>query len=308
MKNSNVSIDAIKQKAWKHKKWLGYILFTILLTTALLYYRFPSDSFKNYLHATAERLNPEYLLSVGKVNPTFPPGFSLRKTKLSLKINPDTGLFMADSIVIRPEIWSFLKGRSGYRFKCLAYGGGLKGSIHFSGNSIKSPFSALVNFKDMRLDNYTAVSSITGRDIKGIIGGTVDYSGQFDSLINGTGEAKFTITDGRLELPQPILSFESIVFDVIRMRMSFNDQKIQLKHVGLKWQEIAGELSGTIFLTKEISKSRLKLKGAIELLPGRVKGGKGTINIVRLLRTSTKNGKLNFIVGGTFSSPTFRFI
>ena len=109
MKNSKVSIDALKQTAWKNKKWLGYILFTILLTTGLLYYCFPSDAFRNYLQATAERINSQYLLSVEKVSPTFPPGFSLRKTQLSLKINPDAGLFVADSLVIRPEIWSFLK-------------------------------------------------------------------------------------------------------------------------------------------------------------------------------------------------------
>jgi type II secretion system protein N len=308
VKNSNIPIDAIKQKAWKNKKWLGYILFTILLTAGLLYYRFPSDAFRNYLQATTERINSQYLISIGKVSPTFPPGFSLRKTKLSLKINPDAGLFMADRIVIRPEIWSFLKGRSGYRFKCLAYGGGLKGSIHFSGNSIKSPFSALVNFKDMRLDNYTAVSSITGSDIKGTIGGTVDYSGQFDSLINGTGEAKFTMADGRLELPQPILSYDAINFDTIWMKMALKNQKINVIHVELKGKEIVGELSGSIFLKNEISESRLSLRGTIELLAGPLKGSKGAGNAVRLLRTLSKKGKLNFIVDGTFISPRFRFI
>lgn len=308
MKNSRVSIDAIKQKAWKNKKWLGYIFFAILLTASLLYYRFPSDAFRNYLQATAEKINSQYLLSIGDVRPTFPPGFSFRKTKLSLKINPGPSLFMADSLVIRPVIWSFLKGRSGYRFKCLAYGGSLKGSVYFSENSINSPFSASVKFRDIRIGDYSTVSSITGNNIKGIIGGTIKCSGQLNSLIDGAGEAKITVSNGRIELPQPILSFESIDFDVIRMTMSLNDQKINLKHVGLKWQEIAGELSGTIFLTKEISKSRLNLKGAIELLAGRAKGSKETMNVVRLLRTQAKNGKLNFIIGGTFSSPTFRLI
>jgi type II secretion system protein N len=298
----------MKQTAWKNKKWLGYILFTILLTTGLLYYRFPSDVFRNYLQATAESMNPAYLVSVGKVSPIFPPALSLRKTRLSLKINPDAGLFMADSLVIRPEIWSFLKGRSGYRFKCLAYGGGLKGSVHFSGKSINSPFSASVKFKDIRLDNYTTVSSITGNDIKGIIGGTVNYSGQYDSLISGTGEAKLTIADGRFELQKPLLSFDYIIFDAIRMTISLNDQKIDVKHVELKWQEIVGKLSGTIFLKNEISKSSLRLKGTIELLAGRAKGGKETMNVLRLLRTTSKDGKLNFIVNGTFISPTFRFI
>jgi len=297
MKNFKASIDAIRKRAWKNKKWLGYILFTILLTTGFLYYRFPSDAFRNYFQATAERINSQYLLSIGNVSPTFPPGFSLRKTILSLKINPDAGLFMADSIVIRPEIWSFLKGRSGYRFNCLAYGGGLKGRVHFSGNSINSPFSASVNFKDIRLDNYATVSSITGSDIKGIIGGTIEYSGQYDSLINGTGEANLTIADGRVELLQPILSYDAIKFDTIWMKMALKNQKIDVTHVELKGQEVKGTLSGTIILKKEILKSSLSLRGIIEFLAGPLKGSKGA-----------GNNKLNFIVNGTFISPRFRFI
>ncbi|MEA3346984.1 MAG: type II secretion system protein GspN [Candidatus Auribacterota bacterium] len=308
MKNFRVSIDAIKQKAWKNKKWLAYILFTILLTVCLLYYRFPSDSFRYYLQATAERMNPKYLLSVEKVSPIFPPGFSLRKTKLSLKINPDAGLFMADSIVIRPEIWSFLKGRSGYRFNCLAYGGGLKGSVHFSGNSVKAPFSASVKFKDIRIDNYAAFSSMIRRDIKGITGGTIKYSGECDSLIDGTGEAEFTISDGRVELLKPILSYDTINFDTILMKIALKNQKIDVIHVELKWQDVKGSLSGYIALKKDILKSRLSLRGAIEIPVGTLKGSKEAVNTIKFLRTRSKKGKLNFIVDGTFISPTFRFI
>jgi type II secretion system protein N len=253
-------------------------------------------------------MNPDYLLSVGKASPTFPPGFSLRKTKLSLKINPDAGLFMADSIVIRPEIWSFLKGRSAYRFKCLAYGGDLKGSVHFSGNRRNPPFSASVKFKDIRIDNYTAVSSIAGSNMKGTLGGTIKCSGRFDSLINSAGEANLTIADGRFELLQPILSFESIDFDFIRMKMALNDGKIEVTQVELTGQEIAGRLSGSIFLKNELPESSLNLKGTLELLAGRVKGGKGVDHAERLLKIRSKRGKLNFTVGGTFSSPTFRLL
>jgi len=303
-----MAINAMKQKARENKKWLGYIFFTIVLTACLLYYCFPSDAFRNYLQATAERMNPQYFLSVEKVSPTFPPGLTLRKTRLSLKTNPDASLFMADSLVIRPEIWSFLKGRSGYRFNCLAYGGGINGYVHFSGNSIKAPFSTSLRLKDIHIDNYTAVSSMTGSDIKGIIGGIIKYSGQYDSYINGTGEAKLTISDGRVELLQPILSFESIGFEDIQMKMSLKNQKISVTHVELKGQKVRGSLSGTITLKKDILKSRLSLRGAIEFLAGPLKGSKRAVNTIRLLRTRSKNGKLNFIVGGTFTSPRFRFI
>lgn len=303
-----MAVDVLKQKARENKKWVGYIFFTFVLAACLLYYCFPSDAFRNYLQTTAERIGPQYFLSLEKVNPTFPPGLTLRKTRLSLKTYPDTSLFTADSLVVRPEIWSFLKGGSGYRFNCLAYGGRINGYVHFSGNSIKAPFSTSLRLKDIHIDNYAAASFITGSDIKGIIGGTIEYKGQYDSDINGSGEAKLTISDVRVELLQPIFSFDSIDLESIRIKMSLKNQKISVTHVELKGQKVRGSLSGTITLKKDILKSGLNLRGAIEFVVVPHKGTKGAVNTIRILRTRSKSDKLNFIVGGTFTSPSFRLI
>jgi hypothetical protein len=95
---------------FKHKKCLGYILYGILLMIALLYYRFPSDALGDYLQSTADEINPRYHVLVGKVWPSFPFGVKFLKTRVSLRENPDTNLFMAESLLIKPGLWSFLKG------------------------------------------------------------------------------------------------------------------------------------------------------------------------------------------------------
>ena len=78
----------------------GYSFYGILLTMALLVYRFPSDALRDYLKASFVRINPQIVLSIGKVFPFFPFGIKLMETQLSLKEEPEVLLFRADSFFV----------------------------------------------------------------------------------------------------------------------------------------------------------------------------------------------------------------
>ena len=296
---------------FKHKKCLGYILYGILLMIVLLYYRFPSDALGDYLQSTAEEINPRYHVLVGKVRPSFPFGVKFLKPRVSLRESPDIDLFMADSLLIRPGLWSFLKGESKYRFDCLAYGGDIKGSVHFSdngGEASERPFTTSIELRDIRVNDYEYLFTLIGRNVKGILGGIITYSGQGNLLINGTGEANLRISDGSVELLQPIFSLESVSFDDLRIKMILEKTKIKLTHVELKGREIKGTLSGTIGLKQNFSKSRLALRGSIEPLEGFFKGENGAPRIMKLFKRRLRKGKLSFVVRGTPADPKIRFI
>ena len=53
------------------KKWVGYVIFGILLTLVLLYYRFPSEAIQGFLQARVEKINPQLALSMEKVSPSY---------------------------------------------------------------------------------------------------------------------------------------------------------------------------------------------------------------------------------------------
>lgn len=296
---------------FKHKKYFGYILYGILLGIVLLYYRFPSDAFGNYLQSTAEEINPSYHVWVGKVRPSFPFGMKFLKTRVSLRAKPDTNIFMAESLLIKPGLWSYLKGKSKYRFDCLAYGGDVNGSVYFADNGeavSERPFTTSMELRDIRVHDYEYLFTLIGRNVKGILGGIITYSGQGNLLINGTGEANLRISNGSVELLQPIFSMESVSFDDLSIKMILEKTKIKLNRVELKGREIKGTLSGTIGLKQNFSRSRLALRGSIEPLEDLFKSENGAPRMMKLFKRRLKGGKLSFVVRGTPADPKIRFI
>jgi len=298
----------MKLKIWEKKKWLGYMLYSFLLAVGLLYYCFPSDAFISYLKTVVNRVNPRYLLSVGDVKPTFPPGFKFLKTGLSTGTKERINLFMADRLLVRPEIIGFLRGKPDYRFQCFAYGGSLNGHIHFLEGSITGPFNASIELKDVQIGDHESVSALFGRSISGTAGGTITYGGKHSSLIDGTGEANLRISDGRIKLLKSILSFDSINFDDLSMKVSLGNGRISLTKVDLEGEEIQCTLSGHIYLKKEFSKSDLDLRGTIRLISDVFKGSRGALNSSRYPRSRPKKGRLSFTIRGTIGAPTFRLI
>ena len=277
----------------------------------LLYYRFPSDALGDYLQSTADEINPRYHVLVGKVRPSFPFGMKFLKTRVSLRENRDTNLFMAESLLIKPGLWSFLKGESKYWFDCLAYGGDIKGSVNFSDNSGEASerlFTTSMELRDIRINDYEYLFTLIGRNVKGVLGGIITYSGQGSLLINGTGEANLRISDGSVELLQPIFSLESVSFDDLWIKMILEKTKIKLTRVELEGREIKGTLSGTIGLKQNFSRSRLALRGSIEPLEGFFKGENGAPRIMKLFKRRLRKGKLSFVVRGTPADPKIRFI
>ena len=278
----------------------------------LLYYRFPSDALGDYLQSRADVISTRSHVLVGKVRPSFPFGVKFLESKVSLKENPFTSLFISESLLIKPELWSFFRGKSKYLFQCLTYGGDIRGSIQFKNNGTKkapeTPFTTSMELRNIRINDYEYLSTVIGRNVKGLLGGSISYSGQWNLMINGTGEANLKISDGLVELLQPVFGLESVGFDDLWIRMVLQKKRIKLTRVELDGREIKGTLSGTITLKKKFSESRLALRGSIEPMAGFFKSDKETPGILKLFKRRLKRGKLSFIIRGTPIDPNIRFI
>ena len=290
------------------KKYFGYALYIILLTVGLLFYRFPSDAYRDYFHAIANSINPQFLLLIEKIRPSFPFGLNLLQPKLSLKANPNIKVFVAENLLIRPNLRSLLNEESKYYFDCLAYDGDLKGNIRFKKNNIKAPFSASIKMKGICIDDFVGLSDLIGCNVRGILGGSITYRGIFNFLIDGIGEANLRISYGHVELLRPILTFKSIAFDEMLIKMALRNHTIDLASVELKGRVIHGALSGTVSLKKKVSESRLNLKGTIMFLAGLDKRNKGASKILGLFLQNRKTNEFYFTINGTLTEPKLKFI
>lgn len=292
----------------KHGKWIGYVIYTVLLTTGLLYYRFPSDNIQAYLVSETAGTDPPMVLSLKAVRPGFPPGVHLIDARISFRETPQQDLLRADTISITPAVWAFLSGAPRYRFDAHAYNGDIEGHVRFERYATDAPFITSIRLKDIHIGGHPYLAPLVGRDVSGVLGGALQYAGQKNRLIDGAGQGTIVICDGGIKLLQPILGLDSLSFERLSMEMALKDRKVTLNRVQLQGKAVQGELSGAITLNTDLSRSRLDLKGTMEPLGGLFGNSKGDASALSFLRQGLKKLKRSFVIQGTFRNPVFRFI
>jgi len=298
----------MKKTIRKKGKWIGYLLYCVLLTAALLYYRFPSESIADYLESVVAKANPRIILSLESLRPGFPLSVDLIDAKISLKKAPRKPLLRVKNVSLRPEAWAFLHGTPVYHFDAYVYAGNIKGDVRFENQELIAPFTTTMKLKDLHIGRHPYLSPLIGRDVSGILGGDIVYTGQYTNLIEGVGEAILSISEGRVKLLQPILGLESLQFDRLSMKITLQNKKMALSDVGLEGRAVKGQLSGIIILNNDIPASRLDLRGTLEPLGGLFGNLKGDSNSLKFLRKSLKSLKRSFVIRGTFRDPEFKFI
>ena len=291
---------------WKKGKWIGYLLYSVLLTAGLLYLRFPSDSITLYLKSVVAKANPRILLSLERVRPGFPLSVDFIDARISLKNEPRRPLLSVKNLSVRPEVWSFLHGKPVYHFDVHAYNGNMEGHVRFENREMTGPFTTTIRLNGIHIGRHPYLSPPIGRDVSGVLGGKIVYAGQYDRLTEGAGEANLRIADGRVRLLQPILGLEYLQFDRLSMRMTLKKGKVALSDFGLEGRAVKGQLSGTIILNNDIPASRLDLRGTIEPLGGLFGNLKGDSNPLKFLRDGLKGLKRSFVIRGTFQNPEFK--
>lgn len=291
----------------KNKRWFLYVLYCIALTAFLLYFCFPSEVLNTYIQSKANNLHTPLYFSVERAKPWLPFGLKLWKTEVSARNRPGVKLFKADSAIIRPDLWSIVRGEGRYRFKALAYGGNIKGVIAVKENGRIENFDTVIEFKDIKVGAHKYLEELLGRRIDGTLGGYVDYKGSDKGIMAGTGEASLELSKGSLELDLPVLSTESIDLDEVIIDMDLKGRRIDFKKFELRGDFFTGNISGILRLNNNFLRSSIDLKGTIDIFSEFFKNNTG-LEIMGLLRSRMKRGKISFAIFGTIEAPRYKIM
>ncbi|MBW1742447.1 MAG: type II secretion system protein GspN [Deltaproteobacteria bacterium] len=291
----------------KHRDLLGYILYALILTTALLYFRFPSDAVEDYFRAQGDRANPRLALSVDHIGPLIPYGLKFVKTRVSLRDSPNSLILKADHLSLRPSLLSLLGGKPDYSFHCAAYKGDTSGSIRRWQDETTRSIDTEIELTNVDLGEYAYLRELIGRTVKGTLNGTIVYNGKYKPRIDGSGEANLSLSEGTVELAEPFLTLKSIDFDELEIDMVLNKQKIDVGRLEFKGKQLQGSLSGTITLKKALAESVLRLSGTIEPFAALFESAAGIQDTVAFLRDRIDQGTFTFIIEGTLGKPQIKF-
>jgi type II secretion system protein N len=286
-----------------------YTLYCVLLTLALLYYRFPSDAVRDYIQATVHRMNPSLLVTFERMSLSFPLGFKFAQAEFHVQKNAEKTVFKTKEVIIRPKIWSLIRRKPEYCLICAAYDGNITGCINFQKDDRGTLYSFSFTLNDIHIDDNSPLpSNIQGR-LEGVLKGSITYSGRDIYDPDGTGEASINLFNGSFKLAEPVLDIKAIDFKEVLIEMTLKDQKLNISNAELKGDSILGQASGSINLKDSIQKSRLNIKGTIEPTASTFARNSTNANdAVLFFKQSLKNGKISFTLQGIIDKPSFRWI
>jgi type II secretion system protein N len=212
---------------------------------------------------------------------------------------------------LRPGLWSLLKNSLKCHINCDAYGGKIKSSIHFKERQSSSPFDSVTGLERINMDQIPNLHELIGREIRGVLSGTVNYSGQYNLPLDGTGDADLVMTNGEVQLlgPIPLLGINKLAFDEMAVSLALKKRLLRLAQLNFEGDQIQGSLAGTIRLKDQFSKSSLDLRGKVSLSTDLTESpsGEGESVAADLIRQRMNRGALSFSVYGTLEAPKIRF-
>ncbi len=290
------------------KKWFGYVLYGILMTLLLLYYRFPSDAFVDYMQEKVEKIDPQLTLSIAKVAPLMTFGLKFQDAWLYMKTNRENPVFKTEKLLVRPSILSVFRKEWRFCFNALAYKGVIEGCSSVEKKKKDAPFQTTVALREVPMGADNPLKDIIGRNLEGTLNGNITFRGQPKSLMSGTGEVDLRLSDGRIGLEQPILNLDGIGFHEVLIKMTLENRRLNLTRVTLRGTNMNGSLSGVVILNNDISRSSLNLRGTLEPFAEFIKDLTDSPDTVKLIRQRLNRGKITFAVRGTLAEPSFRFL
>lgn len=291
----------------KNKKWIGYAIYIVLFTWLVLYYRFPTESFGNYLRARVKEASPDLVLSYQKLVLSFPVGLGLRHVNVLLRQSGEAPVFTADRFSISPKIGSLFGKTPEFRFRGYSYGGVIKGLLQLKDMDMSGPFAAMLDLKGIHIGSHAWLSKVIHHEISGILSGRLRYRNNKGDWMEGTGDSDLNISAGEIGLQQPMFGLRAIKFDRISVAAALEKRRILLKEVVFTGPALKGHLEGEIFLRQNPNSSALNLKGTLEPLGGVLAGLKDDSGVLKMLRQGLKGLKRTFVVRGTIALPVFRF-
>ena len=273
-----------------NKQILGYTLYGILIFIALLYLRFPNDVVVNYVVSTLSERNPNVMLSIDSIKPSFPPGLTAKNLTFGFKDEADSTI-QADMLTVRPGLLSLLRGKSTLILDAITYGGTIEGNLAIANlRSGEGPVNTEISFDSLNIDKCSYLTDKLGRQITGKLQGSLTYTIGNEGFAGSTGNLNFTILNGTYQLLESLFGFDKLDFSKVEGQMTLKSGVLKIDKLKLTGEKVRCSLKGNIVLNSNaIKSSHMDITCNVEI-PGQ------------------NNKKVSILVGGTLGKPTTKIM
>lgn len=293
--------------ASKNKKWLGYILYVVLVAVVLLYYLFPTQEIAGILDNSVRSINPALGFKAEKIGLQLPVGLSINDGEIYLNKAPKPAIFKADTLAVRPRVMQFLGGNYQFTLAGTAYKGELHGTFRASAGN-KRTLESELTFKDMDLGGYDFLAGMFPPRITGKLRGDVQFSQDPAGVAAENGKAHLQLSNGQLQFQAPIFGISAVDMQNIDLQMQLQRGKVLVDKAKLSGADVKGFMAGTIQLQPDIKQSQLDLMGTLEPTAEFYQSHPDIQELLKSMKKRVKRGQYFFKVTGTLAAPNFSLL
>jgi type II secretion system protein N len=282
----------------------GLPLYTLLLTAALLYFRFPAEEFRLFFQAKLEQVLPGTQCSVENLSYRFPLSVKVTQMDFSTMQGEKTILCTVDQAIISPQLSS---PKSHFLIDITAWNGDHSFSL------LLNQEEQLFTMEDIQLHKLDLarlpfLQQTFGREITGSLSGSGTYHGAWNKKgASADGQGNIVIDGGSFSLLLPIFSLQKIDLKKLTADLVLQKNRLQLNKGNFHGQELKGEFSGDLALQSPLKRSGFSFKGKLEPLPPLLKKSKFAQDMVVQLKKQNASATLPFLLQGSVESPKFKF-
>jgi len=291
---------------FKGRPWIviTLILYTLLLTGALLYLRFPAEQFKVFCQTKIEQVFPDTSCTINKLRFKYP--FSLEAEAIS--ITEDQGKKEQIASVSLATISPKLSNPTAlFHVDIEAYGGEHTFLLLLNKEDQQANLDN-IEIKNMDLNRIPFLHKTFKRKITGLLSGKGSYQATWkDDDYKAEGQGAITIEDGSFSLLLPVLSLKEIDLKSSKADISLRNNALQFEKGEFKGRELNGSFSGKVAFQSPLPFSQLFLKGSLSPLPPLLKKSRYAKNMVNQLKKRHNRTTLPFLLQGNLARPRFKF-
>jgi|GEM_PF-6940040 len=283
-------------------KYTGYALFGILLFLLLIYIRFPDEKIRVWIITSFEN-NLPYDLTIKKLQPVFLIGLYFKDVEIATDVrDKNAPVFRATGVKARLQILPLFVGHLNFKYEIGAYNGTVRGiaKIKRGTKGIKASLSAAIH--EIELANPLILDRSISFFSSGKVGGKLNVIVEDFNAPVLSGDTILSIENGKIKgIKVKGVRVRDISCNGIDCSFELVRDKMNLKRLSLRGEDVEINISGKILLGKEIGKSPLILNLQLKPKKGFERKYRTVFRLVKTLRD--KKGYFSFPISGTLENP-----
>jgi type II secretion system protein N len=292
------NILAVKRAATV--RWLAYLLFVLIFSGILIFYKFPYESVETRLEAfIAEHWGLK--LDVADLRPSLPPRLKFSKFSLRRLGHEGQPIFYATQGYLCPRILPLFGGKFAVTIHAKAYGGSLNGDAALKSLFEVRTYNLRASWQAIQLERHSALQLLLARQLSGKLSGELKLDGSIEDWVNSSGIAKIRLSEGSCPIESPYVKVKTFDGLEVSAAMKLNSGRLEIDNCRFQAQGIRGSFDGIVQLNPRLYESVLDLAGQCQidstLLNFTADSNKAFVALL------DNNAPLPFHVRGTLGEP-----